>query len=104
MEMDTFRGVLILHFLSMITPQYHHIFFILWNSLSFSSEIVNTYRIVSRKALCNSPNFRLIEKLHFWRVHRLIAGAKVCPFSKIHFQFTQVMKQSTSLTAKPAVI
>ena len=26
MEMDTFRGVLILHFLSMITPQYHHIF------------------------------------------------------------------------------
>ena len=37
MEMDTFRGVLILHFLSMITPQYHHIFFILWNSLSFSS-------------------------------------------------------------------
>ena len=38
MEMDTFRGVLILHFLSMITPQYHHIFFILWNSLSFSSD------------------------------------------------------------------
>ena len=38
MEMDTFRGVLILHFLSMITPQYHHIFFILWNTLSFSSE------------------------------------------------------------------
>ena len=37
MEMDTFRGVSILHFLSMITPQYHHIFFILWNSLSFSS-------------------------------------------------------------------
>ena len=37
MEMDTFRGVLVLHFLSMITPQYHNIFFILWNSLSFSS-------------------------------------------------------------------
>ena len=28
---------------------------------------------------------------------------KVCPFSKIPFQFTQLMKQSTSLIAKPAI-
>ena len=43
MEMDTFRRVSILHFLSMITPQYHHIFFILWNSLSFSSKEPSEY-------------------------------------------------------------
>ena len=29
---------------------------------------------------------------------------RVCPFSKIPFQFTQLMKKSTSLIAKPAIL
>ena len=37
---------------------------------------MNTYRIVSRKALCTSPNIHVIEKLYLWHVHKLIAWAK----------------------------
>ena len=62
---------------------------------------MNTYRIASRKALCNSPNFHLIEKLDLWHVQRIIAWEK---FAHFHFQFTQLMKKSTSLIAKPTII
>ena len=70
---------------------------------SSRSDIVNTYRIVSRKALCNSPNFHIIEKLYLWNVHRLIAYVKFAHFLKYPFS-SWLMKQSASYIAKPAII
>ena len=43
---------------------------------------MNTYKIASRKALCNSPNCHLIEKVHLRHFHRLIAWAKFAHFPK----------------------
>ena len=59
--------------------------------------------MVSEKALCNSPNYHLLKELYLWLCSQADFLGKVYHFPKYPPVFS-LMKQSTSLIAKPAVI